>query len=530
MDGAVSLPLARPLQRADRVRSVVTTLLGAVGPFGGGNEDSGRALADSLEELGVTFVKLGQTLSSRRDLLPESYIAALSRLRDDVEPMAPHEVRSQLAEAYDDPERVFRHFDLSPRGAASIGQVHKAVLWDGREVAVKVQRPDAREQVEEDLELLQGLAKSIDKLGGEARTIRFHEVVVAFSAALLLELDYRVEAHNLHEVRRSTARHDRLSVPRPVFEHTRQHVLVMDWVEGVPLADVERIEHPEALARQVCGSYLEQTLEHGFFHADPHPGNLIYGADGTLHLIDLGMVETLTADERRILGGLVLAVREGDPRETEIALRRACTEVHDHDPDAFTAQVAATVRRSNAMRGVEPVLGATVFELMTACTQNGLRPAAGLAGLARTLALLDEVLLCLCPSFDADVVIDEHAGRLMQQRLLAADGSMARRARMADLTTRAPARLASVLRQLSAGELTVRVDAFDEDRTFANLQKIANRIAAAVVIAALLMSGALLADLGGPHVLGITVHAFALLLTGLMGALTLLFASLWFSR
>jgi predicted unusual protein kinase regulating ubiquinone biosynthesis (AarF/ABC1/UbiB family) len=526
----MSIALAQPLRRADRVRKVLSSLVRAL--RGRTDADSTpEAVAATLEELGVTFVKLGQTLSSRRDLLSEEYIEAFSRLRDDVGAMTAEEVRRQLEAAYSDPSDVFERFDYECVGAASIGQVHRARLWDGREVAVKVRRPDAREQVEDDLQLLKGLSRSIDALAGDSRAVRFYDVVVAFSTALQLELDYRVEAHNLHRVRAATNPYPRLSVPRPVLEHTTETVLVMEFVDGTPLGEAENIHAPEELARQVCASYLKQTLEHGFFHADPHPGNLIYSPDGTLHLIDLGMVETLTSDERRTLAGLILAIREGDPRETEIALRRTCTELHNHDPEAFAAQVAATVRHSVAMRGVEPVLGATVYELMTACVSNGLRPAAGLAGLARTLALLDEVLLCLAPDMDADAVIDDNAGKLLGSRLMGGtDPSLARQLRLADLAGGVPARAADVLTQLARGELTVQVDAFDEDRTFANLQKIANRIAAAVVIAALLMSGALLADLGGPQVLGITVHSVLLLATGLVSACMLLFAALWFDR
>ena len=523
------------LERVGEVSSVLMGLLGrharAKASFGLAEDHLADQLAADLEGLGVTFVKLAQTLATRRDLLPTAYIEALGRLHDDVRPMDWPTVSRCLSQAYgQDPAAVFETIDPEPLGSASVGQVHRATLWDGREVAVKVQRPGARLQVEQDLELLGGLTRRLDDLGAFGDRVQFEELVATFAVAMRLELDYRVEARNLRRIRQVLAPHRRLRAPRPVAEHTTRTVLVMSYVEGTPLSAVQGpIEGGSELARQICAAYLDQILEEGFFHADPHPGNLILRPDGTLHLIDLGLVEALGDGERALVAELVLAIHEGAPDMAREVLRQLCTPLDDLDVEGLGRDVQHAIRRSTSLRGIEPTLGNTMFDLLEACDGRGLRPPAGLASLARTLSMLDGVIARLDPEFDPGSVLEGRTAKLARAQVLG-DLTSARGLMLSHLALNAPQRLGQLLDQLATGRFRVQVDAIDEAAALTSLRKIANRIAGAVIVAALLLSGAMIAEAPGPDLLGLSLQGLALLLLGFLGAAALLLSILWFDR
>jgi predicted unusual protein kinase regulating ubiquinone biosynthesis (AarF/ABC1/UbiB family) len=261
-------------------------------------EEDARHLADELVRMGPTFVKLGQLLSTRADLLPEVYLDALSRLRDDVEPMEPC-----VAEGVVEDElgvrisTAFGSFDPSPIGSASLGQVHRATLRDGRPVAVKVQRPGIRRQALEDMQVIAELAEFLDAHTDRASRLGFGTMAEEFRRSLVGELDYRREAANLTVLGEILADSPRLVVPQPVDDYTTSRVLTMDFVEGRSIDSLGPLGRTELdcedLADELIGAYLRQVLVHGFFHADPHPGNVLLTPDSRLALVDLGMVATL---------------------------------------------------------------------------------------------------------------------------------------------------------------------------------------------------------------------------------------------
>src|SRR5215210_375979 len=281
-----------------------------------------KALADDLEKMGPTFIKLGQLLSTRPDLLPLPYLEALTRLQDKVEPFAYEQVQqiveSELGVRI---SKAFLEFEQTPMAAASLGQVHRALLRDGRPVAVKVQRPNIREMIVEDLEALDEMATFLDNHTDVGRHYQFAKMLEEFRKSLMRELDYRQEATNLAMMGRVLAEFDLIVVPAPVDDYTTSRVLTMDYIHGRKITSLTPLTRMDvdgiALADQLFKAYLKQILIAGFFHADPHPGNVFLADDGRLALLDLGMVGRISPELQEHLTRLVLAI--SDARGPEAA-------------------------------------------------------------------------------------------------------------------------------------------------------------------------------------------------------------------
>src|SRR5512132_20482 len=293
---------------------------------GASSSDSSAAEAFTLdlESLGPTFIKLGQILSTRADLLPPAYLDALARLQDDVEPFAYEDVERTIREELGvRVSHAFVEFDRVPIAAASLGQVHRAVLRGGREVAVKVQRPGIRERIERALAAFKDIAAVIDRIGA-AKNVDVARVLDEFKRTLLSELDYREEARNLVTIAHQLRDFETIVVPLPVDDYTTARVLTMDYVAGTKITAVSRVEWTEidgaALAEDLFRAYLQQILIDGVFHADPHPGNVLLTPDRRIALIDLGMVGRISSTTQEQLFKLILAISEGRGEEASDVL------------------------------------------------------------------------------------------------------------------------------------------------------------------------------------------------------------------
>jgi len=271
-------------------------------------------LASDLEELGPTFVKLGQVLSSRTELLPSAYIEALSRLHDSVGPFPTEKAKAIIAEQLGRPvEELYASFDDQPIAAASLGQVHGAMLQDGTRVVVKVQRPDVEQIMADDLDAIENVAAFLDDYTDLGRQYRFRAIVGQLRRSLLRELDYEREAANLTLMADRHERFEKLMVPRPIEGLCAGRVLTMQRIEGVSLSSKhgQSIDAGDELLKQLFHAYLRQILVDGLFHADPHPGNVMLTDDGRLGLIDMGMTGFVDPTMREDLLRLLLAVSEG---------------------------------------------------------------------------------------------------------------------------------------------------------------------------------------------------------------------------
>jgi predicted unusual protein kinase regulating ubiquinone biosynthesis (AarF/ABC1/UbiB family) len=456
-------------------------------------------LARDLEKLGPTFIKLGQLLSSRADLLPTAYLEALSRLQDQVEPFPFADVEKTVAEELGLPIRsVFAEFDPTPIAAASLGQVHRASLRNGRVAAVKVQRPGIREQIEEDLQALSELASFLDRHSSAGQRYELEKTVGAFGRTLLAELDYRREARNMVRLRGNLQRFERISTPRPIESATTARVLTMEYVEGRKLTELDPLSRlegdAEGLGDELFEAYLHQVLIDGFFHADPHPGNVLLTPDSRLALLDLGMVGQISEEMQEGLFRLLLAVGEGLGREAaELALSIA-ERREDVDQDEFRRRVADVVQQVGGRRVGEIQLGRAVLAVARAAGETGARIPSEFTMLGKTLCNLDEIGKALDPSFDPAESIRRHAPELLRRRMArrVSPGHIAAALLDAkELVQEMPRRLNRLLDLLSRNELKLHVDAIDETALIQGLQKIANRIALGVVLAALIVGAAI---------------------------------------
>ena len=469
---------------------------------GEATEDDASALVAELEAMGPTFVKLGQLLSTRADLLPPVYLSALARLQDDVQPLedgvAAAVVQDELGVRL---SKAFAEFDERPLASASLGEVHRATLRDGRRVAVKVQRPGVEESVANDMAVIEELAAFVERHSEVARRLRFRAMISEFGTALAGELDYRFEAENLRRLGDELSSYPRIVVPQPIADYTTSRVLTMELVDGRNVASIGPIGRMELDGAPLIGdlfrAYLDQVLIHGFFHADPHPGNVLLTDDNRLALIDLGMVARISPDMRHSLLRLVLGLSEQRGEEVADTLERIGDPLVDFDRSAFRRQVGQMVLRADRTTAGSLEAGSLLGELSRVAGESGLQPPPELAMLAKALLNLDEIARRLDPDFDPNAVIRDHAAELMQRhmrqevsprRLLAATLDAK------EFAERLPNRLNKVLEAVAEGEFRLNVKGFDEPALMRGIQKLANRVGIGIVVAACVLAAAIFSN------------------------------------
>jgi predicted unusual protein kinase regulating ubiquinone biosynthesis (AarF/ABC1/UbiB family) len=457
-------------------------------------------LARDLENLGPTFIKLGQLLSTRSDLLPQPYLDALARLQDKIEPFPFEEVEqivsSELGVRL---SKAFETFDNVPLAAASLGQVHRARLRTGREVVVKVQRPNIQQTILEDLDAFREMAAFIDKHTDIGRRYAFQDMLEEFRKGLLRELDYRREALNLVTLGKNLRQYERIVVPQPVDDYTTARVLTMDYIEGTKITEISPLARIDIdnreLAEDLCKAYLDQILIDGFFHADPHPGNLLITRDGRLALLDLGMVARIDPQMQERLLKLLLAITDARGNEAAQIVMQIGNRLEGADEARFQREVADMVAVYQDATAERLNVGRIVMGLCRTAAENAIRPAPELTLLGRALLHLDDVARALDKDFVPTEVVRRHSDSILQRHMFkrfSPSTMFSSTLELYELVQQLPGRLNKLLDNLTGNKMELRVNAFDESRLMDNLQKIANRIATGLVLAALIVGAALL--------------------------------------
>jgi predicted unusual protein kinase regulating ubiquinone biosynthesis (AarF/ABC1/UbiB family) len=370
----------------------------------------------------------------------------------------------------------------------------------GRPVVVKVQRPGIHAKVTEDLEVLERIAELLDKHTDIGRTYEFGAMVKEFRASLMAELDYRREASHLTLLADNLAGFDDIVVPRPVDDYVTSRVLTMDYIPGVKVTSVSPLGlmeiDGERLAESVFKAYLKQIFIDGFFHADPHPGNVHLADDGRIALIDLGMAARLTPRLQERLLQLVLAVSDGRADEAGDVALTIAEKRDDFDEQQFRRNLAEVVARNMDVPLGELQIGRSFVEMAQRSTQSGLRMPPELTMLGKTLMNLDAVGRALAPEFNPQESIRRNGMKLMNQRLLKTltPGNLFTSVlELKSLVERMPARVNKILDNAANNQLKVNVDTgIDPAHIMVGLQKVANRISVGMVIAALIVGAAML--------------------------------------
>jgi ubiquinone biosynthesis protein len=488
-----------------------------------------EALARDLEALGPTFVKLGQVLSSRPDLLPASYRAALARLQDSVEPFSFAEVERIVEEELGSRiSKAFATFEARPTAAASLGQVHRATLRSGQLVAVKVQRPDVAQRVADDLDALEQVAQFLARHTDAGRRYDLVGMVAQFREAITGELDYRREAGHLKLIAANLAEFDDIVVPKPVDGYTSMRVLTMDLVAGTKVTAISPVVRIDldtgTLAETLVRAYLKQIVVDGVFHADPHPGNVFVTDEGRLALLDLGMVGRISPGMQTRLLKLLLAVSEGRGEEAaEVAIMLG-ERLPEFNEAAFKRDIATLVTRYGHESLADFQIGRVILELTQVTTEHGMRAPATLTLLGKTLLHLDEVARALQPDLDVNESIRRNGADLMQRRMrkgASSGGVFSAIIEAKEFAEKLPARVNRVLDSLAASELKLKVEVIDEGGIIGGLQKVANRITLGLILASLVIGAALMMRIETPFRIlgypGIAMILFVLAGTGAAG-------------
>jgi ubiquinone biosynthesis protein len=458
--------------------------------------EGARAFREALEELGTTFIKLGQLLSSRPDLLPDVYVEELSSLVDSVPPAPFAEIEGAIHA--DLGEHAFARIDPEPIATASIAQTHRAVLASGEEVVVKVRRPGVVEQVELDLAVLRSSAQLVTARSETARLVQLEELVDELGVHLQAELNLVEEAHNTTLIGDLLSHYARIVVPRVRQPYVSERVLTLELIEGQKVTDAHGLELGLAreLAREFFSAYVFQVVVEGVFHADPHPGNVFLTDDGRLALLDFGLLGRLDDDTRRGLSLLLLAIAQNRADDVADLIVSLSLTRADADQPMFVHEVRRTLPRVHwrPMSGIRA--GESLANLQRLAIRYGIALPTSFALVGKTLAQADAIARSLHPELDPIELIEQEAVGVMMtetERRLEPTRLLSYLYTQLDPVARLPRRIGHILAELEQGSLKVAVVPTGLGELEANLRSIANRIGAAIIIAALLVASALLA-------------------------------------
>jgi ubiquinone biosynthesis protein len=491
---------------------------------GDGGSPRGLRVRQMLDELGPTFVKFGQLLSTRPDVVPPDIVFELKALQDDVTPFSFEEVEAVIREDLGlTVEQLFLEFEQAPIAAASIGQVHRATLPNGRRVAVKVQRPEAPRQIEADLELMYQVARVVRERVKALEFIDTVALVDEFARTIRQELDYRMEARNAEQFHRNFVGHPHVRVPRVFWNYSRSRVLTLELLEGVHLRDIDlsayTIDERKRLSYVIAEAWMHMIFRHGFFHADPHPSNvMVLEESEKIGLIDFGMVGKLTDEDMSKLTGLFIdAVNE---RIEALPRRLAALGVRypKEKEEEFITELRDVYYRYYGARlsEIDPIQ--LIREAFALIYRMHLQLPTRFVLLDRAIATLGSVGMELYPDFNVFDVAKPYARELLIERFTpqrVVRRSVQETRNYARMLKELPYQVYDTMEQVRDGQIEVGFRHEGLEELFMHLDKVTNRMVVAIIAGTGVIGSALLGAFveGGPHVVG--VHLFSIVGFGL---------------
>lgn len=459
----------------------------------------GKKLRRALEELGPTFIKLGQIASGRRDLIPEEIALELEKLQDHTEPFPFEQVeeiiQQQLGGSVDE---LFASFDKEPLASASIGQVHKAVLLTGEKAAVKVQRPNIQRTVDIDLAILHDLASFLEKNSGWAKTYHLRDLLYEFSFALREELDYELEARNAVQIAEQFMTVPEIRVPHVFEDCSTRTVLTTELVDGVKVSHIEQLDREgydrSMLARRIADSMLTQVLEYGFFHGDPHPGNIFAAPGDVIYYVDFGLVGQLDKKTMYHFISLLLALKKGNVNRM-IDVFSAMDLLDDRtNRDSLYRDLQMIQRKYYETSLDHMKLGDVFLEIFTTAFRHKIRLPNEIAILSKVILTLEGVLSQLDPSFSIMKAIEPYGKKALWQRFdprFWAENSWQTFARNIEIAAELPREVQKAVRTVQKGKVELDIGLKESNIVLRRFDKIANRLSFSIVLLAfsILMAG-----------------------------------------
>jgi len=451
----------------------------------------------ALEELGTTYLKLGQLLSSRPDLLPDVYIEELGKLVDEVPPFPFTEVERIVRE--DLAEGTLARLEPEPLAAASIAQIHEAVLSDGRDVVLKVRRPGIVEHVDLDLDVIRSTVKLLDKRSETAQALQLRALTEELEVHLRSELDFVEEASNTELVGSMVADYENLVVPKVIRPHVTERLLVLERIRGKKVGPDHGLapERAGELARDFFRAYIRQVTLEGVYHADPHRGNVIVTDDGRIALLDFGLLGRLDEETRTTLSALLLAVARNRADDVAALLLYLSVTSLDSDEPGFVHDLRRKLPRYHWRPLAGIPTGEALADLQRIALQHGVRLPTAFALVGKTLSQADSIARTLDPELDPVQLIEQESFELVmteaEAQLEPAQLFATLYAQMGALS-RLPRRIGQIADRLEAGTLKVGVVPASLEDTEHMLRSVANRVGASIIVVGLLIASALMAS------------------------------------
>jgi len=482
----------------------------------------------ALDELGPTFVKFGQVMSLRSDLLPKPLIEELQKLQDDAAPVDVELIKDVIRENIDQPwNTMFLSFDERPLAAASLSQVHRAVLRDGAmEVALKVQRPDIESNINRDLSILESVAEQMHARIPEMQTYELPRLVKLIRKSLERELDFQREARYVQIARGHMRGLEGIHVPKAFLQLSTPQLLVMEYIRGQNLRTMDRdlLEDPMALARNGLHATVKQLFEVGFFHADPHPGNVLISNGNTINLLDWGMVGRLTSGDRHEVVDLIAAIVERDSRRLVDTLLTITIGGVDIDRRALERDLLDVLDSHLVDSLSELRLGQLVLDVTEMIRKYHLQIPTDLFMMIKALVTAEGTVQLINPEMDLVTEMRPHLKRLASQRFSPQSiwrGARAFLLKMAAAPTRFPKRIGDIVEKMEQGRLRIGFEHRNLGGLQTTLEKIFSRLTMGIILGAMVIGSSLIITTGIPPI----IYGYPLL--GLAGYLISAVLGLW---
>ncbi len=476
----------------------------------------------AFAELGPSFIKLGQLLSSRPDLITVQFADELKKLQDDVPPFPSHEAKRIIETEFGRPlENIFRTFYEEPIAAASIAQVHRAMLIDGSDVIVKVQRPEIREQIESDINILFTLARLLDRYISESRFFNPLGIVDEFSRTIRKEMNFVEEARNCSRFRRNFEQDPTVYIPKIYTEYVTEKAFVMEWIDGIRIDNIAKIEKMgidrAQLVETGIHAFFKQILEDGFFHADPHPGNILVMSSGAIAFVDFGIVGRIPDGMKETMADNFLALISKDydgiiDQYVDLGI------VPEHaDIETFRREF-----KSDLVDFLEPILDSTLQELDFAlyldtlthlAIKHNLRVPSELLLIDKAMLILESIGRQLDPSFNFIAAAEPYASKLIQKRISPSRFYKTAKENIlefSDFVSLFPRQMKQIIRKILKDEIHVKMYHVNLPEFIKDIDRSSNRIAFAMIVSAMILSSAILHAVGvGPTIFGYSILAIS---------------------